>query len=285
MQIRNQSSPEDYSPAAHYDRVTHAWSLLLGEELHYGVFSSGDESLAEATRALTRRMLDAARLQPGLKVLDVGCGTGAQSCNLAAGYGVDVLGITTSPVGMNAAKLRAVDAGVADRAKFELRDGTATNLPDESFDRVWILESSHLMRDRRKLVNETARVLRPGGRVVWCDIVRRREIDFLELRTRRDDFLTLRAAFGDARMEPVASYRARFTDAGLVVDHEDDLSERTRQTFDHWRRNSYLNESEVADLIGMKGLAAFRRSCDILEGLWTNGTFGYALLSAAKPDR
>ena len=40
---------EDYEPAAHYDRVTAAWGMLLGHELHYGYFASGDEDLPTAT--------------------------------------------------------------------------------------------------------------------------------------------------------------------------------------------------------------------------------------------
>ena len=35
----------NYDPAEHYDRVTEAWLLLMGDELHYGVFARGDETL------------------------------------------------------------------------------------------------------------------------------------------------------------------------------------------------------------------------------------------------
>ena len=55
-----------YAPAAHYDRVTEAWGLLLGAELHYGYFETGAEELAMATAALTDRMIAAAYLRPGL---------------------------------------------------------------------------------------------------------------------------------------------------------------------------------------------------------------------------
>ena len=69
------------------------------------------------------------------------------------------------------------------------------------------------MRDRRAPVGVRPRV-RPGGRVVLCDIIRHREIPFLEVRARRDDFATLRQAFGDAHMEPLATYRAGFSPTG-----------------------------------------------------------------------
>ena len=62
-------SADTHEPAAHYDRVMAAWQLLLGDELHYGVFDRGDEPLDVATAALTGRMIDAADLRPGLRVL------------------------------------------------------------------------------------------------------------------------------------------------------------------------------------------------------------------------
>ena len=126
---------EDYEPAAHYDRVTAAWGMLLGHELHYGYFASGDEDLPTATAALTSRMIDNARFEAGQRVLDVGCGTGAPACRLAADFGVEVLGVTTSEVGVAAATDRARLAGLPG-VSFEVRDGTDNQLPDAGFDRV-----------------------------------------------------------------------------------------------------------------------------------------------------
>jgi 27-O-demethylrifamycin SV methyltransferase len=272
-----------YDPATHYDHVTAAWQMLLGEELHYGVFPSGDEPLDVATAELTERMIAAADLQPGQMVLDVGCGTGTQACRLAERFGVRVLGITTSAVGVDSARKRAAAAGVSDLAYFEIGDGMDNLLPTGSFDRVWVLESSHLMRDRGAVVAECARVLKPGGRFALCDIIRRREIPFLEVRQRRAEFETLRDAFGDARMDPLDEYRQLAESAGLVVDVCDDLTTATLPTFDRWRRNAAVNALDVARDLGEDGLDAFVRSADLLETFWRDGTFGYGLIAAAKP--
>lgn len=274
---------DDYDPSAHYDRVTKAWGLLLGEELHYGVFESGRESLPEATAALTTRMIDAARFAPGQRVLDVGCGTGAPACRLVADQGVDVLGITTSEVGVAAARDRALSAGL-DGATFEQRDGTDNGLPDESFDRVWVLESSHLMQDRQALIRECARVLRPGGRMVLCDVIRRREIPFLELRERRHEFAVLRSAFGAARMDPLELYAELAEGAGMIVDTAQDLTSHTLPTFASWQANLDHHRDQVTDLIGKASVDTFQESINILEAFWKDGTLGYGLLSSEKPN-
>ena len=271
-----------YEPTEHYDRVTDPWKLLLGEELHYGVFDQGDEPLPVATAALTARMVDGAQLAPGLRVLDVGCGTGAPACALVQAHGVEVLGITPSEVGVARAGQRAEALGLTG-ATFEVRDGTDNGLPDESFDRVWVLESSHLMRERERLIAECARVLRPGGRVVLCDIVRHREIPFKEVKDRREDFAVLRAAFGDAHMESLDYYEAQLTAFGLQVDTRVDLTKATLPTFAAWRANARDNRDQVLESLEPDELEAFERSADILEAFWLDGTFGYGLIAARKP--
>jgi cyclopropane fatty-acyl-phospholipid synthase-like methyltransferase len=275
------TTTESYDPASHYDRVTAGWALLLGSELHYGVFDDGQERLDVATHRLTELMVEAAALEPGLRVLDVGCGSGAPACDLARTYGVSVVGITTSQVGVATARDRASREGVTG-VSFEQRDGTDNGFPDASFDRVWVLEASHLMPDRRALVEESARVLRPGGRLVLCDIIRRREIPFLEVRQRREEFATLRAAHGAARMDPLEQYAALCQDAGLVVDRSVDLTDRTLPTFDRWLANVHQHRARVEELMGADNVAAFERSCHILDAFWRDGTLGYGLLSATK---
>lgn len=272
-----------YEPAAHYDRVTGAWTLLLGEELHYGVFADPREELALATGRLTGLMLEAARIGPDCEVLDVGCGTGAPACRIAAETGARVTGVTTSAVGLAASRRRAVEAGLSERTRFELRDGTDNRFPDESFDRIWVLESSHLMRDRDRLLGECARVLRPGGRLALCDVVLQRRPAPAEVRRLRQPLLLLREVFGDARLEPLAEYARLARASGLEIERETDLTEATRPTFEHWRRNAGRSRDEVVRLLGAEGLQKFVAACDLLEGFWDDGTLGYGLIAALKP--
>jgi 27-O-demethylrifamycin SV methyltransferase len=272
-----------HAPAEHYDRVTAAWGLLLGEELHYGVFADDGTELAAATGELTRLMIEGGRIEQGNSVLDVGCGTGAPAVRLAKELGAHVTGITTSEEGIRAAKARAAAEGVAERTAFEQRDGMANGLPDGTFDRVWVLESSHLMRRRDQLIAENARVLRSGGRMVLCDIVLKRPLDLAEVRRLREPLALLRAVYGDARMEQLSEYGRLAVASGLRVEQELDLTAATRPTFDAWSANAERHHDEVVGLIGAQATQQFAESCDVLRGFWDDGTLGYALIAASKP--
>lgn len=273
---------QTYEPAAHYDRVTEAWDLLLGAELHWGFFRTGTEPLDVATAALTTLMIERAEFSPGMRLLDFGCGTGTPALRVAQECGVEVLGITTSAVGVAAAKQRAADAGV-DTVDFELRDGMNTGLPSESFDRAWALESSHLMPDRAALLSEAGRVLKPGGRFVLCDIIRLRDVPFAELRASLADYAVLRAAFGEARMDRLEQYAEHAGAAGLVPGETLNVTSEALPTLDRWQDNLDSNRAEVESLIGVEGADAFGGSLEVMRRLWGEGTFGYGLMVATKP--
>jgi 27-O-demethylrifamycin SV methyltransferase len=119
--------------------------------------------------------------------------------------------------------------------------------------------------------------------MVLCDIIRRRDISFLELRARADDFAVLRAAFGEARMDPLDDYVSHARGAGLTVHDVDDLTMGTLPTFDRWQLNVTRHRDEVTAILGEESVRMFEKSLAILRGFWLDGTLGYGFLSASKP--
>jgi len=269
-------------PVTHYEQVTRAWQYLLGEDFHYGYFREKDEPLDVATNNLTLLMAEKGALGPGIAVLDVGCGIGNPACFLAERYACHVTGISTSRVGIALAQRRAEERGCADRVSFAIGDGMDNGLPDASFDRVWVLEASHLMPRKQALLEECARVLRRGGSLVLCDIILRRDLPNAEIIRRSREFLHLHYAFGHAKLEALDTYRRLAESAGLEVRETLDVSDAVFPTLAHWRRKLEENTEEVRALIGDEGVDHFRASCEILLTLWEQRFFGYGLVAAAK---
>jgi 27-O-demethylrifamycin SV methyltransferase len=112
--------------------------------------------------------------------------------------------------------------------------------------------------------------------------VLRRDLPFAEVRRLREPLALLRDVFGDARMEPLSTYRALAEEAGLEVDVERDLTAETRATFARWRENAERHAGELEELLGAEDRDKFAASCDVLEGFWDDGTLGYGLLAGSK---
>src|SRR5215472_12399495 len=67
----------------HYDRMSPYYRSLWGEHIHHGYWIRGDESKEAAQVQLTEHLAEAAGIEAGAKILDVGCGLGASSIYLA----------------------------------------------------------------------------------------------------------------------------------------------------------------------------------------------------------
>ena len=110
--------------AHHYDLGLDLYRRFLDEDLQYSCayFPRDDLSLEEAQAAKKAHLASKLRLEPGLRVLDIGCGWGGLALSLAHGHDVEVLGITLSTEQLATAKARAEAAGLAHRVRFALAD-------------------------------------------------------------------------------------------------------------------------------------------------------------------
>ncbi|TWG98135.1 cyclopropane-fatty-acyl-phospholipid synthase [Nocardioides sp. J9] len=157
----------------HYDTTAEFYSLILDEEtMAYscGYHSSPDQPLADAQRAKLDLVCQKLGLEPGMRLLDVGCGWGSLSLHAAEHYGVHVTGVTISTEQQQFARAAALRRGVADRVEIRLCDyrDAVPAAGDERYDAVASLEmGEHVGQSNYPTY---ARVLhdavRPGGRVL-----------------------------------------------------------------------------------------------------------------------
>jgi ubiquinone/menaquinone biosynthesis C-methylase UbiE len=82
-------------------------------------------------------VLSARLVQPGMYVLDVGCGLGGSSRYLAAECGCRVAAIDLTPNFVEAARILTARCGLAERIEFQQANALALPFPDGTFDQVW----------------------------------------------------------------------------------------------------------------------------------------------------
>ncbi len=135
--IRQFNSPRSARAniAHHYDLDSGLYELFLDPDRQYscGYFTSDHATLEEAQLAKKRHIASKLRLEPGMRVLDIGSGWGGLGLYLAEVADVKVTGITLSEPQHRTSNERARERGLADRAAFQLRDYRHV---EGSFDRI-----------------------------------------------------------------------------------------------------------------------------------------------------
>jgi cyclopropane-fatty-acyl-phospholipid synthase len=121
--------------AHHYDIGNDFYRLWMEADMQYscGYFTDPGNSLEQAQLDKKAHLASKLHLQPGQRVLDIGCGWGGLALYLNRIADVDVLGVTLSTEQLKLARERAEAAGVSDRVKFELMDYRDL---DGTFDRI-----------------------------------------------------------------------------------------------------------------------------------------------------
>lgn len=167
----------------HYDLSHDLYDLFLDRDRQYSCayWAEGVETLEQAQIAKKRHIAAKLMIEPGMRVLDIGCGWGHMACHIAKTYDVHVTGVALSQVQITACKARAKEMQVEDRVTFRYQDYRDVH---ERFDRVYsvgMLEhvgqpqyrtyfrkiAENLADDGVALVHFIGRTLPPGTLSPW----------------------------------------------------------------------------------------------------------------------
>ncbi len=134
------------------------WELVMGEQIHIGGFTSSMD-LAEK-----------AGVGEGMKGVDLCCCNGAGMRFLVRFRNVDAMtGVDATKTVVERGRERSKAEGSADKIEFKLADVTESGLPDASADFVWGEDAWCYVVDKKKLVAEAARIVKPGGTIAFTD--------------------------------------------------------------------------------------------------------------------
>ncbi|WAL93840.1 SAM-dependent methyltransferase [Streptomyces sp. Je 1-369] len=241
---------------AFYDAV---WG---GEDIHIGLYAHEREAIADASHRTVRHVADLVEdlLDPDATVLDLGSGYGGSARALAERFGCRVRALDLSEEHNRRHRAANVRRGLD--GLIEVVSGSLNRLPYEAhrFDVVWSLEVLCHVADREGALREAVRVLRPGGALVFSDIMAAEDVSAQDLRPAL-------SRLGVQSLATASYYRERLTALGLECDFED----RTPDLATHYAR---LNEEVRHRSDELRGVISSAYVDDLLANLplWTDIT-------------
>jgi len=230
---------------AHYDLGNPFYRLWLDSTMNYSSawFEGGQHSsLPAAQHAKVRRALLECELQPGQRLLEIGCGWGALAEKAAAEFAANVTGVTLSKEQLSFAKERIDQAGLSDRVELRLQD--YRDIDDAAFDAVASIEMFEAvgraywpgffatLRDK----------LKPGGRACIQTITIRD--DLFDRYAAGTDFIQ-QYIFPGGLLPSPSQFRAHAQTAGLEVINELAFGQDYAETLRRWRDRFLAEESQV----------------------------------------
>jgi cyclopropane-fatty-acyl-phospholipid synthase len=228
----------------HYDLSNEFYSLVLEPQMAYscGYHSSPDQPLEAAQLDKLSLVCRKLGLEPGMTLLDVGCGWGSLSLHAAEHFGARVTGITIAAEQKRFIDARIRERGLEDRVTIKLcdyRDSVG------EYDAVGSIEmGEHVGQDNYPAYAAViGRSVKPGGRVLVQQMSRTGRWPgggpFIE------SFIA-----PDMYMRPVGETVAFFEKAGLEVRDVHGLREHYVLTVAGWLANFRRNRDRLVELVG-----------------------------------
>ena len=266
--------------AHHYDLSNEFYSLILDESMAYscGYYPTADTTLVQAQKAKLDLICRKLGLEPGMRLLDVGCGWGSLSLHAAEHFGVRVLGVTISQQQYEFITKRIAQKNLGDRVEVRVQDYRAVQ--EKPFDAVSSIEmGEHVGEHNYPVYVETLfSHLTPTGRLL------------LQQMSRRADSAPGGGAFiesyiaPDMHMRPLSETLGFIERAGFEVRDVQALREHYVRTVDDWLDTF---EGHYQDAVAMVGeeVARVWRLYLVGGGLsFDEGRMGVDQILAVRPS-
>ena len=230
----------------HYDVSNEFYELVLGPSMAYtcACYPEADSTLEQAQEHKFDLVCKKLGLQPGMRLLDIGCGWGGMVKHAVEHYGVTAIGVTLSAEQASWAQRNLKELGLDDRG--EVRYGDYRDVTETGFDAVSSIGlTEHIgVKNYPSYFKFNYDKLKVGGRMLNHSITRPdNKIPALT----RGGFIN-RYVFPDGEITGVGTIISTMQDEGFEIRHSEDLREHYARTTRAWCKNLSANWDEcVAD--------------------------------------
>ncbi len=233
---------------AHYDIGNAFYRQWLDESMNYSsaLFDGDlDQPTPQAQAAKVRRALRECAVQPGQRLLEIGCGWGALAETAAAEFGAQVTGVTLSSEQLAYAQQRLQRVGLAAQADLRLQD--YRDIADGPFDAIASIEMFEAVGREYwgGFFATLRRQLKPGGRACIQSITMRDE--HFESYARSTDFIQ-QYIFPGGLLPSRAAFREQVALAGLELVNELPFGADYAETLRRWRLRFLAHDAQVRQL-------------------------------------
>ena len=219
------------------------YKTTWGQNLHLGVPRGPNGSYEDAIQNTSELMASHLTLDRDARVLDLGSGYGGPAVFLAETYGCQVIGINLSAVEIEAARTHVEARGLSGLVTFDCGDFHDLPYEDESFDVVWSQDSLMYGADKRRILDEVRRVLKPDGILDFTDILVSRNLN-------TGDRERLYARVRTPEMWDTDRYLTEMNELGFVVDHVETGRRMWRGAYAWARQRAIDRRDDLESAVG-----------------------------------
>jgi cyclopropane-fatty-acyl-phospholipid synthase len=243
----------------HYDLSNEFYRLWLDRDMVYSCayFETGEESLDQAQQAKMRHLCRKLRLQPGDKLLDVGCGWGGLARFAAREFEAEVYGITLSQAQLELGLQRVAEEDLSERVTLERLD--YRDLPqDGRFDKVISVGMfEHVGHANLALYCQRLfGAVRPGGLVMNHGITSR-FTDGRPVGRGAGEFID-RYVFPQGELPHLVTIATAISEAGLEIVDVESLRLHYARTLQLWSQGLERQLDKAAQWVPAKALRIWR---------------------------